>query len=360
MREDVAVHRPAVSLPGRTPLGHARQVLPALASIAARQLGVFTAADARRAGYRPDEISLAVRSRQWRSIRRGVYIETVRWAEVVGDARMRHLVECAAVLAVLAAGPVVSHESAARYHEIVLPRRADPLVRLTDVGEWRKGRGYRISSASLPPGDVVHTNVFGVTTTARTLVDCAREWSLTDAVVAMDAAIQGEKVTRAQLQGAVLAASHWLGIGQAGRALNLADGRAESPLETRARLALLAQGLPLPELQVEIHGERGFIGRVDGWYEEAAVALELDGKAKYLEPWNGRTPAEVVWGEKRREDALRELGVRVLRLVDDDIGEVRRELAPRLRAFLAVPYAGVRRFRAVRTDEPGTSAADVA
>jgi hypothetical protein len=360
VREDVAVHRSVAPLPPSIAAGHARAVLPELASCAARRLGVFTAAEARRAGYRPDEIGRAVRSRQWRSIRRGVYIETARWAEVSADPRMRHLVECAAVLAVLAPGPVLSHDSAARYHELVLPHRAGPVVRLTDVGEWRTGRGYRISAASLPPGDVVRTNVFGVTTTARTLVDCAREWSLTDAVVAIDAAIQREKVTRAGLEVAVRAASHWLGIGDAGRALSLADGRAESPLETRARLALLAQGLPLPELQVEIHGERGFIGRVDGWYEEAAVALELDGKTKYLEPWRGRTPAEVVWEEKRREDAMRELGIRVLRLADDDIGEVRRELAPRLQAFLVAPFVGFRRFRVVRTEEPGTSSTDAA
>jgi hypothetical protein len=335
-------------------------VTPELASIAARRLGVFTAAEARSVGYRPDQISLAVRSRQWRAIRRGVYVEKPRWDEVAADARMRHLVECAAVLAVLAPGPVLSHESAARYHELVLPRRVETGVRLTETGEWRTGRGYRISPAALQDGDVARTNVFGVTTPARTLVDCAREWTLTDAVVAIDAAIHGQKVSRAELQAAVLAASHWVGIGHAGRALNLADGRAESPLETRARLALLAEGLPLPELQVEIHGERGFIGRVDGWYEEAAVALELDGKTKYLEPWNGRTPAEAVWEEKRREDAMRELGIRALRLVDDDIAQVRRDLAPRLQRFLVVPFAGVRRWRAVRTAEPGTSSADVA
>jgi hypothetical protein len=354
-------------VPDEPARGQAPCVLLELAFLAARRLGVFTAVEARRAGYRPDQISAAVRAGLWRPLRRGIYIERERWAAVAGDDRSRHLVECVAVLVALGRGAVLSHESAARYHHLVLPRPADPTVRLTDVNQWRQGRGYRIAAASLPESDVMGTPAFQVTTAARTLVDCAREWSLTDAVVAIDAAIQGEKVSRGQLQAAVLAASHWVGIGAAGRALDLADGRAESPLETRGRLALLAEGLPRPELQVEIHGERGFIGRVDAWYEEAAVAVEFDGKIKYLEPRNGKTSADVVWEEKRREDALREVGVRVLRIVNDDFGSERGELgsgrgdlAPRLRGYLATPFAGLRRFRAVRTEEPGTTTDEAA
>ncbi|MGY1601258.1 hypothetical protein [Geodermatophilus sp. SYSU D00815] len=360
MREDGAVHRSARTRPAAVGGGQARRMLPELAAAAGRRMGVFTAQEARRAGYRPDEISAALRARQWRSLRRGVYIETRRWVAASADARSRHLVECAAVLAALAPGPVLSHESAARLHGLVVPRRVDGTVRLTDRGAWRTGRGYRISPASLPPGDVLRGRPFDVTTVARTLVDCAREWPLWDSVVAMDAAIQLGKVTRVAVQAAVLAGSHWVGIGNAGRALSLADGRAESPLETRARLALLAEGLPLPELQVEIHDGDRFVGRVDAWYDDAAVAVELDGKVKYFEPRDGRTPAEVAWDEKRREDALRELGIRVIRLADEDVGLLRRELAPRLQRFLAAPFAGPRRFRAVRTAEPGAGPTEAA
>ena len=60
--------------------------------------------------------------------------------------------------------------------------------------------------------------------------------------------------------------------------MGLADGRAESPLESLGRLALLEAGLPRPELQVDLYGPHGFVARVDGWYEEAAVAIEFDGR----------------------------------------------------------------------------------
>ena len=277
------------------------------------------------------------------------------FARTRGDTRLRHLADCLAVLVSLDPGPVVSHASAARLHRLLLPRDLDDEVRLTDEQQWRRGRGYRVARAALPAADLQSVLGFGITSPSRTLVDCAREWQLEDAVVAMDAAIHDGRVTRAHLRRAVLSASHWVGIGSAGRAVDLADGRAESPLETRGRLALLAAGLPRPELQVELHGTHGLLARVDAWFDEAALAVEFDGRVKYADPRDGRDPGEVLWREKRREDAVRELGVRFVRLAQDDVvGHRRRELAGRLSPLLAAPPLGVRRFTVVRTPEPGT------
>jgi hypothetical protein len=169
----------------------------------------------------------------------------------------------------------------------------------------------------------------------------------------MDAALHDGVLAREDLHEAVLRATHWVGIGDAARAFGLADGRAESPLESRGRLALLAAGLPRPELQVELHGPRGPVARVDAWYEDAAVAVEFDGRVKYLDPFDGRDPGEVLWREKRREDLVRELGVRVVRLTQEDVLPRRRsDLAARLAPLLAAPPAGVRRFTVVRRREP--------
>ncbi|MBM7806903.1 hypothetical protein JOD57_002740 [Geodermatophilus bullaregiensis] len=327
---------------------------PVLESAARRRLGVFTVADARRAGCRPDEIRSAVSTGRWHRLRRGVYVETATWLALADDPRTRHLVECTAALTVLGPGPVLSHESAARFHRLVLPPGVDGTVRLTQVDEWRRGRGYRVAAADLPAGDVVTAGPLAVTTVARTLVDCTREWSVTDAVVALDDALQTERVRREDLRSAVLAQSHWLGIGEAGRAVDLADGRAESPLETRGRLALLASGLPRPELQVELHGPRGFVARVDAWYEDAAVAIEFDGRVKYLNPHPGRTPGDVLWDEKRREDRVRELDVRVVRITHEDL-RAPRAVAARVAGLLASPLTGPRRFTVVRRQEPGAT-----
>jgi hypothetical protein len=273
------------------------------------------------------------------------------------DDRERHLLACAAVLLSLHPGPALSHASAARLHGVLVPSSTDSDVRLTDGDQWRSGRGYRVTRAQLPTDDVEAWLGFAVTSIPRTLVDCAREWSQLDSVVAMDRSMQRKLVTRDQLRDAVLSARHRPGVAAAARALGLSDGRAESPLETKGRLRLLSSGLPLPELQVDFFDERGFVGRLDAWYEEAAVALEFDGWEKYADPWDGRTPAEVAWQEKRREDRVRAADVRVVRIVNDDLGPAWPGVVRRIRDLLATPYVGRRRFRVVRSPEPGASAA---
>jgi len=248
---------------------------------------------------------------------------------------------------------VLSHASAARLHGMTLPRRQSAEVRLTAAYQWRRGRGYRVAQATMTAAETEPWLQFRAMSVARTLVDCAREWSLTDGVIAVDAALNEKKVTRADLVETVLSGSHRVGIAQAARVLGLSDGRAESPLETRGRLAILASGLPRPELQVEIHDAAGFVGRVDAWYEDAALAIEFDGKVKYTDPRYVSSPGKVLWEEKRREDAMRALGVRFVRVVNADLGVPWPDTAARIGGLLAAPYVGPRRFRTVRTDEPG-------
>jgi hypothetical protein len=330
-------------------------VHPTLRVVADRQLGVFTGRDARHAGYDDDEIRALIARREWTRLRRGVYIETTSVARLRADPRLGHLVDCVAVLVTLGAGPVLSHASAARLYSLPVPV-SEVGVRLTDEAQWRTGRGYRVARATLPAGDVGRFLRFRATSPARTLVDCAREWALLDSVVAMDAALHAGLLPRADLIAAVHGARHWVGIGSAGRALDLVDGRSESPLETRGRLALLAGGLPAPELQVELHDQHGFVARVDGWYDDAAVAVEFDGRVKYDDPRGHRTPAQVLWDEKRREDRVRALDVRVVRIVEADFGRAWPAVVDRLRSLVAAPMTGPRRFRVVRRPEPGSAA----
>jgi hypothetical protein len=92
------------------------------------------------------------------------------------------------------------------------------------------------------------------------------------------------------------------------------------------------------------------VARVDAWYADAAVAVEFDGRVKYDQPFGGRTPAQVLWEEKRREDEVRDLGVRVLRVVDEDLGVTWPAKAERLRGLLATRSTAPPRFRAVPSE----------
>lgn len=67
------------------------------------------------------------------------------------------------------------------------------------------------------------------------------------------------------------------------------------------------------------------------------MAVEFDGQVKYTDPWRGRTPERVLWEEKRREDELRALDIRVVRIVDADLVGGWPATEGRLRTLLASP-----------------------
>lgn len=97
---------------------------------------------------------------------------------------------------------------------------------------------------------------------------------------------------------------------------------------------MIENRVPLPELQVEIDGLDGFDARVDFLWEACRVIGEFDGKIKYgrlLRP--GETPGDAVFREKRREDALRELGYIVVRWIWDDLLHPARLVARITRAL---------------------------
>jgi Transcriptional regulator, AbiEi antitoxin len=323
-------------------------VHPLLRASAERQLGLFTAIDARRAGYDQREIQRLLASGTWVRLRRGVYTTADDLAAAEGPGR-RHRLDCFAVLLDLGRPEtVVSHSSAARLWDLPVHRRPEPTVRLTDPYLWRAGRNFRMNKAPLRSGEVWRSGPVRFTSAPRTLVDCAREWPLEDAVIAMDAALLAGRTILSDLIAAAELARSWPGGLAAVRAASLADGRSESPLETRGRLRILGAGLPTPELQVEIHSPGRLVGVVDAWFDDAAVAVEFDGRIKYTAPWRGRSPERVLWEEKRREDELRALDIRVVRVADDDLGSSWPQLEGRLRRLLATPGPVDRRFTAVR------------
>jgi hypothetical protein len=284
-------------------------------------------------------------SGRWRRLRRGIYIAADDLARAESNGQ-RHQLDCLAVLlAVDRPSAAISHRSAARLWGFPLRRRPEDVVFLTDPTHGHDGRGFHVTRAPLDPREVSNRGPFRLTTAARTLIDVAREEPLEDAVIAMDAALLTRRVTAQELRTAAARATTWRGGRRASRAVALADGRAESPLETRGRLRIVGAALPIPGLQVEIRAAGRLVGVVDAWYEEAAVAVEFDGRVKYTDPWRGRTPDRVLWDEKRREDELRSLDIRIVRIADADLNSPRWPgVEARLRELLAVPGPALRRF----------------
>jgi hypothetical protein len=162
----------------------------------------------------------------------------------------------------------------------------------------------------------------------RTIVDLARERGVRDGLVAADAALRERLTTRDQLEQTLALQRGWPGVRAARRVVELADGRAESPLESISRLCLLDGGLPSPDLQAWVAtAVRAY--RVDMLFREHKVIVEMDGLLKYR--GNPRALAD----EKLRQEHLERAGYRVVRLLWDDVVNHSAEAVARVRAALA-------------------------
>lgn len=69
------------------------------------------------------------------------------------------------------------------------------------------------------------------------------------------------------------------------RVLALVDAGAESPQETRTRLALIAGGLPRPQTQIMVQDDWGrVLARIDMGWKEWLVGIEYDGPRHWTDP----------------------------------------------------------------------------
>ena len=272
--------------------------------------GIFTTDEAIRVGHSKGAIRHRLATGQWVALRRGLYIESADLA----TSQRAHL-DTAAALAAMGLGAVASHWSAASLFDI------DTMITARNV--WvtrpptaRNGRhllpGVLERAASLPPHHVTVTRGLPTTTSARTVIDIARMSSLDDAVVSMDCALRLGLTTVEELLEVADDCRTWPGGARPARSIGLADGLAESPLESKSRVAFKRMQLPPPELQVAFADAAGPIGRVDFYWKAHRTVGEADGQGKYDQP-------KALWDEKRREDRLRELGLQVVRWSFGDI-----------------------------------------
>jgi hypothetical protein len=137
----------------------------------------------------------------------------------------------------------------------------------------------------------------------------------------------------------------WPGVRAARRAIEFADGRSESPLESASRLKL-AGLVPAPALQTSIFGHDGrFLARSDFLWEEFGVVGEADGMEKYDDP-DGTSLRR----EKLRQEALEQSGLIVVRWGAVDLDRV-DGLVARLRSAFARGRRQTepRRWRVLRT-----------
>lgn len=281
--------------------------------------GLATTAELREAGVTVATLRRWVSSGQVTKISHGVYMPTEWRALIVGDQIRMHGLSAGAVIR-RNPGLVASHECAAFLHDIDLllpPGQRIPPVTLTrdprSVGnppgrkrsQSARGEDGRVRVAGLPESDVMTLHGIRVTTAARTVMDIARTTGFTEGVVAADYALRARLAVKVECAAVLERWTRWPGADRARSALWFADPRAESALESLARVRIAQYGrrygLDKPELQVNIRGKGGFIGRVDFCWHEHRVIAEADGSGKYEDP-------EVAPAQNRRDERLHYAG----------------------------------------------------
>jgi predicted transcriptional regulator of viral defense system len=266
-------------------------------------------------------------------VRRGAYVRE-RAAERTRDDEHRELVFATAPQ--LHAAAVISHGSAAVLHR--LPTWPNAIDRVHVTRNRNSGGNRRavvqVHAAPLTEMDITTIDGVPVTSLARTVLDLCRTVPIEQAVAAGDRALAFGLV-RAVLEEHLAQMARWPGTRQARRVVALLDPRSESAGESVSRVRLHEDGLPAPELQRDIHDEDGqFVARVDFCWQKQRTIGEFDGKIKYGRMLkSGQSIQDVLFAEKRREDALRDLGWQIVRWLWADLyrrGVIRDRV---LRAF---------------------------
>ena len=266
-------------------------------------------------------------------VRRGAYAREEKPDQLVEE---RHLRLVLGTAPQLGEGAVFSHGSAAVLHGLPVWPTAVSRVHVT---RNRRGGGIKrsvvqVHGTPLRALDITLINNMPVTSLRRTVLDLARTVPMTQAVAAGDRALE-LGLACPDLDAGLLSMERWPGVRAARRAIDFLDVRSESVGESVSRVRLVEEGLPRPEPQCQIFGPDGqLVARVDFYWEEHKTVGEFDGKIKYgrlLKP--GQRIEDVIFEEKVREDAVRDLGLQVVRWIWSDlyrVGVLRERV---LRAF---------------------------
>ena len=257
------------------------------------------------AGVSDDHIRAAVRTGGLVPLARGVYLRRADHDRLDGPGR--HRVRARHVASTLPPGAVISHVSAATLLNLDVWNIDLEQVHVSRTGSHgRRTSNLHVHATTWADGDVVEADGVAVTSPARTVVDLSRTLSRDQAVVVGDSALRKYPDTLDLLSATSASDRHRNGIARAAAVVPFLDARSESPGESLSRVRIAESGLPRPVLQHPIVLRNGRRFRLDFFWEQHGVVGEFDGAGKYVDRRD-------LVAEKLREDALRDLGLEVIR-----------------------------------------------
>jgi very-short-patch-repair endonuclease len=274
----------------------------------------FDLAAAREFGLTKDHL----RGKSWRRVGRGVFA----WHEIADGA----IVKFQAALNRVPDGSVLSGRSAAWLHGLDLAPCSPVEVTVPIASRASRRAGLWIHRSA----DIERVLAKGlpVTSRERTIADLARREALIEAVVLLDMALHRRMTTTSLLTKWVGAHPAHRGVATLRQAIEFAEPKTESPMETRMRMLLVLAGLPRPRVQVPLYDVTGiFVGRPDLYYPRQRLALEYDGAIH----------RDSLVADDRRQNRLVDTGYRVLRFTAGDILLTTAATVAIVRRALALP-----------------------
>jgi hypothetical protein len=272
-----------------------------IAAIADRQHGVVSRLDALRCGLRDEDIRALRRWRQWRRLFRDTYLVDADLTN--GVPRVAWF--CAALLShgpyAFLVGP-----TAAEIHGLNgLPSQPSTIwlgqlpvssrqIRQAQTGTDRdrpdEGQPMRVIVRQIVLTANELTEVDGLSTTVpwRALADTVVGLDRAHALALLDSAVHLGQVSIDDVERLGELCAGRRGVQRLRTLLPLVDGRAESPLETRIRLACIDGGVPPDDLQYAVRDHWGqILGRADlAWWKgrRRPLVAEADGAGPHSRP----------------------------------------------------------------------------
>ena len=194
--------------------------------------------------------------------------------------------------------------TAAWLHDVGLGWRDAIEITVPRLATTSRRSGMTVRRSDLSDAEGCEAKGLPATSLVRAMADLGRRLELVEAVVALDVALRRRRITTAQLRLWVAEHPGYHGLQGLRHALELTNGRAGSPMETRLRLLLILNGLPNPLLQVDLYDDTGmFLARPDLYFPSRRLAIEYD----------GATHRYSIDGDNARQNRLLEAGYRLLR-----------------------------------------------
>ncbi|SCE79010.1 Transcriptional regulator, AbiEi antitoxin, Type IV TA system [Micromonospora chokoriensis] len=272
---------------------------------------MVTLAQALRAGLTRDEVRHLCRSGRWQRLLRGCFVPDAE----LGDATRRRARIRAAVVS-LGPGAFVVLDTALELHGIAGLRRTAQVHVSVPADRPRHQRvpvpWLTVHQMTVDPGEITEVAGIRVTAPLRTVSDVVLMVDRYPAVSVLDSALNRRRIAPSQLTVIPSLIRGRRGAVRARAYLAEADGRAQSPLETRSRLRCVDGRVPPDALQLEVRDDDGYLLGIGdlGWRGPKVIA-EADGRDAHGTP-------EAAFADRRRQNRLVNAGWTILRFTWQD------------------------------------------